>query len=215
MAQVNKVIQKVSKLATPAAPTTSEPGPKFQRRLTDILLAAAEVIAERGFEGASVREVAARAGIGLSGIYYYFKSKDEMLFAIQRNTFTALIANTQQALAGVTEPEARLRVVVENHLGYFFSHPQELKVCFHELDSLSGEYYERVLQLRREYYDVVRSVLAKIGKFDERATSLNTLFLFGSMNWVHMWYDPNERSDSQSVIEHLVNLYVRGVCAKR
>ncbi len=208
-----KKITLANEQADTSIPETLAPGPKFQRRLSDILTAAAEVIAERGFEGASVREVAARGSIGLSGIYYYFKSKEEMLFALQRNTFTTLISKAQTALQGITEPEARLRIVVENHLGYFFSHPQELKVCFHELDSLNGEYYKRVLQLRREYYDVVRSVLAELGTTDEHITSLNTLYLFGSLNWVHMWYDSTERNDSQSVIEHLVNLYVRGVNA--
>jgi len=189
----------------------STQGLKFQKKLTDILSSAAEVIAERGFQGASVREVAARGGVGLSGIYYYFKSKDEMLFAIQRNTFTALIAMLQEKLTGVTNPETGLRLVVENHLGYFLNHPQELKVCFHELDSLSGDYYQRVLSLRREYYDLVRSALAKFGESDEHTTSLNTLFLFGSLNWVNMWYDPSERNDSQNVIERLVDLYLRGI----
>ncbi len=196
-------------------PEESHPqGQKFQRRMTDILKAAAEVIGERGFEGASVREVAARGGIGLSGIYYYFKSKDEMLFAIQRNTFSALLAGLNERLTNVTEPPQRLRIVVENHLGYFFSHPQELKVCFHELDSLDGEYYQRVLQLRREYYDIVRSVMAELGNSDEHTVSLNTLFLFGSLNWTHMWYDSQEGDDSQSVINALVALYTHGACGR-
>jgi len=187
---------------------------KFRQRLTDILSAAAEVIAERGFEGASVREVASRGGIGLSGIYYYFKSKDEMLFAIQRNTFSALSAGLHERLINVNEPQRRLRAVVENHLGYFFSHPQELKVCFHELDSLRGEYYQRVLELRREYYDIVRGVMAELGNNDEHTVSLNTLFLFGSLNWTHMWYDPQEGDDSRRVIDTLVSLYTHGACGR-
>lgn len=201
-------------IASPPPEGSHTQGPKFQRRLTDILKAAAEVIAERGFEGASVREVAARGGIGLSGIYYYFKSKDEMLFAIQRNTFSALIEGLREKLDGAANPQERLRIVVSNHLRYFFSHPQELKVCFHELDSLSGDYYQLVLRLRREYYDIVRSVMAQLGSSDEHTVSLNTLFLFGSLNWTHMWYDPQEGDDSQRVVDALLALYTHGACGR-
>jgi len=51
----------------------------YEKRMASILKAASRVIAKNGFDGASVRDVAAKGKIGLSGIYYYFKNKDEML----------------------------------------------------------------------------------------------------------------------------------------
>ena len=47
-----------------------------------ILQAAAEVFAERGFEGASTREIAAKAQVNISSLHYHWASKDALYIAI-------------------------------------------------------------------------------------------------------------------------------------
>ena len=54
-------------------------------KLDQLLAGAAEVIANRGFEGATIRDVADRVGVSLAGTYYYFTSKEHLLFQIQRH----------------------------------------------------------------------------------------------------------------------------------
>ena len=63
-------------------PQTTSRQAKFEERQSSILRAVSKVIARDGFEGASMRAMAAQSRIGLSGIYYYYKNKDELLFAI-------------------------------------------------------------------------------------------------------------------------------------
>lgn len=187
---------------------------QYEKRLGSILKAAAEVIADDGFEGASVRKVAARAGIGLSGIYYYFKSKDEMLFAVQENTFSMLVESLEQKLNNADSPADRLKAVIDNHLQFFSQQMNDLKVCSHEIESLSGTYYDEILKIRREYYKLVRDVISEnipgSGCID---ANLAALFLFGSLNWMYMWYDRQRNPDLEKLSNQLLKIFMGGIKA--
>ncbi|MEE8418170.1 MAG: TetR/AcrR family transcriptional regulator [candidate division Zixibacteria bacterium] len=187
---------------------------QYERRLGSILKAAAEIIANDGFEGASVRKVAARAGIGLSGIYYYFKSKDEMLFAMQENTFSMLVNSLERKLKIAHCAPDRLKAVIDNHLQFFSQQMNDLKVCSHEIESLSGAYYDEILKIRREYYKLVRDVINEnipgSGCID---ANLAALFLFGSLNWMYMWYDRQRNPDLEGLSNQLLKIFLEGIKA--
>jgi len=192
-------------------PQVTRRNSQYQKRLSSILQAASKVIAKEGFEGASVREVAARAKIGLSGIYYYFRNKDELLYLLQRHTFETLIESLLLKLEKAKTPEERLKAVVENHFKIFAGNMDELKVCVHEIGSLSGQYYQEVLKIRQDYHKLVRSIVAEsVGKSKQK-TDLATLYLFGSMNWAYMWYDPKKNKNVDMLSRHLLDLFLSGI----
>ena len=64
-----------------------------------ILSAAEEVFAARGFDGASTREIAARAGVNISSLHYHWESKETLYFAVFRNIFDRLVDLLQHTLA--------------------------------------------------------------------------------------------------------------------
>jgi len=187
---------------------------QYEKRLASILKAASKIIARDGFEGASIRKVAAKAGIGLSGIYYYFNSKDEMLFALQDYAFSTLVENLKEKLETAGTPEDKLKAVIENHFNFFINNMDDLKVCVHESGSLSGVYYKKILKIRREYFILVRSVVAEIIKKPGlHDVNLATLFLFGSLNWIYMWYDPKENPDITKLRDQLLTIFLNGIKA--
>jgi len=199
--------------AKKAKPAVTRRNSQYERRLTSILRAASKVIARDGFEGASVRDVAAKARIGLSGIYYYFESKDELLFALQHHTFSTLVSSLKERLKAATTPEEKLQAVIDNHFEFFVNNMDDLKVCVHEIESLSGKYYKSILKLRREYYRLVRGVVAEAVGRSNYETNLATLFLFGSLNWVYMWYDPEKNSDIDKVSSQFLRVFLNGIDA--
>ncbi|HSG98550.1 MAG TPA: TetR/AcrR family transcriptional regulator [candidate division Zixibacteria bacterium] len=176
-----------------------------------ILAAASDVFARKGFAGASVRDIARQANVGLSGLYYYFASKNDVLFEIQRNTFTTLINSLRERLETADTPESRLRAVVTNHFEFFASHMNDHKVCVHEMNALDGELSEKALTLRRQYFDLVRGVLTDAGGVSGRRTNLAALFLFGSMNWCYTWYDSAKHKDITELGATLAEIFLHGV----
>ncbi len=187
---------------------------QYEKRLNSILKAASTVIARDGYEGASVRRVAAKAGVGLSGIYYYFTNKDELLYAIQKNTFSTLVELLKERLQQLKKPEEKLRAVIENHVEFFVNNINDLKVCVHEIESLSGAYYKEVLQIRREYFRLVKDVVAEnLPEGEKLDPALVSLYLFGSLNWIYMWYNPQINSDVTVLTDNLMTIFTKGIKA--
>ena len=200
----------------PAIKTANAPARRnrqYEKRLASILKAASHVIARDGFEGASVRDVAARAKINLSGIYYYFTNKDEMLYALQHHTFSTLHDTLEQRLQACNTKKARLRAVIDNHFEFFVLNMDDLKVCVHEMESLSGKYYREVLDVRRKYYRLVRMVVAENLDGRRYDADLAALFLYGSLNWVYTWYDAEKNADIGKLSDQLLKIYMNGIKA--
>src|ERR1700736_3264707 len=89
--------------------SVSSPVSRFDRRLAEILLHATDVFCEKGYEGASMRDLSRASGMSLAGMYYYFESKERLLFLIQRHTFSTIVQRLKKRLDGVSNPEEQVR----------------------------------------------------------------------------------------------------------
>ncbi len=186
-----------------------------------LLKAAAALMAEKGFEATAIRDVGRELEVSLGGMYYYFASKDDLLFQIQQRTFESLL-EAQECLAkeGATAGD-RLRRLLVGHLAFFERHPNEMKICTYELESLKGELYDRVLTIRRRYYRLVADVVAELingpnRKARESAHSRHvTLFIFGMLNWAFMWYRASKDGSAEALADEMLDLVENGIRKRR
>jgi AcrR family transcriptional regulator len=89
-----------------------DPAPAKRPGKAAILRAAVEVMGEDGYEGASTRDMAARAGVSVAALYYHFPSKLGMLREFLDDAYDVTLARIERRLVGVEGAEARLDVVV-------------------------------------------------------------------------------------------------------
>src|SRR6266849_8776051 len=82
---------------------TSEPDSNPQ--LSKILEHATEVFCDKGYEGASMRDIARATGMSLAGMYHYLGSKERLLYLIQKHTFSTILERLRDGLDGITDPE--------------------------------------------------------------------------------------------------------------
>ena len=202
------------------SPTTARrrgPRAATREKLDSLLAASAALIAEKGFEATSMRDVSTALGVSLAGLYHYFESKEELLYQIQYRTFASLLAAQEAVAERPGTPEERLRRLVVGHLAFFTRHPNELKVCTYELESLGGEWYHTTEALRRRYYRLMAHVLADlmgepIERIDESRASRHTaLYVFGMLNWIFMWYDPARHGSVEQIGEEMIDLVLHGI----
>jgi AcrR family transcriptional regulator len=196
---------------------------KFDRKLEEILRTAAAVFAEVGYDPASIRMVADRAGVSVSGLYYYVRSKDELLYLIQYHVFDGLVrrfeadsAEMKASGGEVARPEARLFRFIHNHLDHFLADMDSLTVCTRELGRLSGEYLRQVEALQRAYFSQAFAIFRELcaARDDIRTDPRTaTLAMFGTINWISSWYDPASDMSAADLAAEFTKLYLRGVCA--
>jgi len=187
--------------------------PAHDEKLDALLAAAARVFAKRGYHETSMRDLARESGVSLSGLYYYVKSKDELLFLIQDRSFAAVLAGMHEALDGVEHPVERLARFIDNHLDYFASHMAEMKVLSHEALALSGDFLARVNAKKQEYTRTLMDILAEVERVQGPAhinRRIATYTLFGMMNWIYNWYDPLGDLSVEVLSQSMCRLFLGG-----
>lgn len=184
-------------------------------RLNRILEAATRVFARVGYQRASMRAVAKAAGVSLAGMYHYVASKERILFLIEFRAFNSLLNNLREKLHGVDDPVEQLRVMVRAHVAYFAAHMAALKVCSHELDSLTGEAYEETRRIRREYYELTRSIIDNVLQAHAPDSALDrhvaTMSLFGTLNWLYRWYNPKRDRAPTALASQITVQFLSGI----
>jgi AcrR family transcriptional regulator len=186
---------------------------RFDQKLAGILSAAAGVFAEEGFDRASIRAVAERAGTSVPGLYYYVSSKDELLYLIQLEAFQSLVERFKSEIVAEAEPEARLELLMRHHLGRFLANLAELSVCAREIDQLRGEYRVRIREIQREYFALAQSVFDDLARkhgsssIDSRTAALA---MFGAVNWVSTWYRPGAGPPAEELAAGYARLFLHG-----
>jgi len=189
------------------------PETRYDRRLAEILVHATEVFCKKGYEGASMRDLSRESGMSLAGLYYYFESKERLLYLIQKHTFTTIVQRLKARLQGVTDAEERIRIFILNHLEYFLANQAAMKVLSHEAEVLKNGFASEVAAIKREYYRICVGLLddLKRDRSLEFSTRIAVLSLFGMMNWIYTWHNPRVDADAASIAREMGNVFLRGI----
>jgi TetR/AcrR family transcriptional regulator, cholesterol catabolism regulator len=191
------------------------PASRFDQRLNEILAHATDVFDEKGYEGASMRDLSRASGMSLAGLYYYFESKEKLLYLIQRHTFTTILERLKRRLEGVTDAEERIRVFIGNHLEYFLAHQKAMKVLSHEDEVLKNGYGAEIAAIKREYVRICEGLMDGLKRergveFSSRTAALS---LFGMMNWIYTWYRPRD-GGAEELAGEMGNIFLHGLGGK-
>jgi len=214
MASSSSVTSVASVRRRPANPDLPAES-RFDRRLGKILVHATEVFYEKGYEGASMRDLGRSSGMSLSGLYYYFESKEKLLYLIQKHTFRTIVERLRERLDKVSDPEERIRVFILNHLEYFLANQKAMKVLSHEAEVLKNGFGAEIAALKREYYRICVGLLDdfKVAKKLEFSSRMAVLSLFGMMNWIYTWYNPRVDADAEELSRGMGDIFLRGISA--
>jgi len=160
-----------------------------------------------------MRDLSRASGMSLAGMYYYFESKERLLFLIQKHTFTTIVQRLKARLAGVSDPEQQLRIFILNHLEYFLANPASMKVLSHEAEALKNGFASEVAAIKREYYRICVGLLDEL-KRDRSlqfSTRIAVLSLFGMMNWIYTWHNSRVDANAQQIAREMGDIFLRGV----
>lgn len=189
---------------------------RHDQKLEFILRTAARIFAEKSYHSTSMRDISRATSVSLSGLYYYCKSKEELLFLIQDNCFGRVLEHLEQRLAEVNNPVQRLRIFIDNHLAFFAANMAEMKVLSHEAESLAGDLRAHVSGKKQKYTKLARQILSEVQAQqptgDRRQIDLTvaTYALFGMMNWIYNWYDPQGKMKVTELVDNVTRLFLNG-----
>jgi AcrR family transcriptional regulator len=194
---------------------------KTSERGDEVLDAAASTFMNLGFNATSVDAIGDALGVTKGFIYYYFKSKNEIFFAVQRRSMEF----TRDAIEPIAKrddrPAQKLRDMALAHTMLIMSRLPYLRVAAQGLElHLSGRTtpedraeLESITKLRDRNEQLYVKVLKegiRSGDFREMDASLSVKPLLGALNWTSRWYHPrpNETATDRDRLAQGIALFV-------
>jgi AcrR family transcriptional regulator len=187
---------------------------RHDQKLEFILRTAASIFAEKSYHSTSMRDISRATNVSLAGLYHYCRSKEELLFLIQDNCFGRVLERLEKQLQEVDDPVAKLSIFIENHLSFFAANMAEMKVLSHEAESLRGDLHAHVSTRKDNYTRLARRILQEVQESTKKQQPVDltvaTYALFGMMNWIYNWYDPQGKLKVHDLAQHRTQLFLDG-----
>lgn len=186
-----------------------------EQRWTQLVEVATQVFYEKGYEAASLQDIADRVGMLKGSLYYYIQSKEDLLFDVISTVHRDGLANIQVCAAINGDGLQRLENVIIGHVEHTCRTLVATTVFLHELAALPEERRQEVLGSEHAYQSVFRDLIAEgqregvvRAELDARLAALSIL---GSTNWVYRWYRPGGRYSPQQIGRQLADMNVRAI----
>jgi AcrR family transcriptional regulator len=179
-----------------------------------VLRMAAQVFNERGFAASTLDEVAERLKITKPTLYYYVKSKDEILYECVRMGLTMLQEAIQTAGASGGSALDKLVVAMRKYAEIV---TMDFGMCLIRVgeDPLPLESQRKLRRIKaaidQEFRELIRQGIGE-GSINNCDPKITAFALAGALSWIGRWYRPGGDLSPPQIAEHFIALLVNGLC---
>ncbi len=145
-----------------SVPLAGGPASNAPTRRQQILAAAAELFAHRGFHGVGIDDIGAAVGISGPGVYRHFRNKDALLGHMLVDISETLLAGGEERVRAHPEPVQALHALVHFHVDFALDNPALITVQARDLANLAEADRRRVRRLQRRYVEVWVDVIRQV-----------------------------------------------------
>jgi TetR/AcrR family transcriptional regulator, cholesterol catabolism regulator len=179
----------------------------------EILKSAVAAFRRRGYYGASVDEIAGALHMTKGNLYYYFKDKEDILFACHEFALELLLNMLKKIENSSHQPQEKLRRVI-----VYFVHMMidELRGTALTMDvqALSASRRKKVIAKRDRFDRGIRRIITdgiQTGVFRNTDAKLATFAILGSVNWIPYWFNPHGEANSVEIGEEFAEHLISGL----
>lgn len=167
--------------------------PDYEERRIAIIDKAADLFAKRGFMGASVADLAAACNTSKSLFYHYFPSKEDILYDVMSSHIDELVDDIDEVARQGGTADTQFEALIRAFLRHYVGAASRQKVVLNELAHLPENLRDKIVLKQRHIIAVTQKLLLaynpQLAGNPARAR-VQTMLLFGMINWTHNWYDP-------------------------
>lgn len=201
-------------VARPQRPRNIDPN---ARTRINILKSAAKAFRKLGYHGATVEQIAAALHMKKGNLYYYFKNKEAILFACHQYSLDRLMQLLNDVERSGVSPDEKLRRLI---VAFVHTILDELHgtALFLDLEALSTAHLRAVIVRRDQFDRGVRTIVEEgmaSGVFGDGDPKLLAFALFGAVNWIPRWYNPEGPASSQTIADQFADFLIAGLRRSR
>jgi len=179
----------------------------------DILKAAAREFRKLGYHGATVEEIAAALHMKKGNLYYYFRNKEEILFACHQYSLDRLMQLLDAVEQSGVDPDEKLRRLIVAFVHTILDELHGTALLL-DLEALTPSHLKTVIARRDRFERGVRRVLEEgiaEGHFGAGDPKLLAFAVFGAVNWIPRWFNPDGPATSQQIADLFADFFIRGL----
>ena len=187
--------------------------PGYDTQREQILARAAELFARQGYSATSMNQVAQACGVSKPSLYHYVRDKDRLLVEIAEGHVAKLNALVDEVQQQPLAPEARVRRLIEAFLDVYADSQAAHRVLTEDVKFLQEADRERVLDAQRAVVAAFADAVAAARPELRHAELLKplTMLLFGMMNWMFTWLQPDGRLTHTAMAPVVADLFFGGL----
>ena len=196
------------------AERATEPGTKPGQET--IFRVACRIFRERGYHATSMRAIASALGWQPAALYYYYPSKEDLLFTIMETAVDGLTERVSAAIDPDAPAAQRLEQAITANITTIADHLDELSVFLHEMKALSPKRREVLLAKSGRYEHIFRNILREgvaSGEFDRVDTRLARFMILAACNWLYNWYKPDGSYHPEEIAASFSRMILNGLLA--
>jgi len=183
----------------------------------DILDAAAQVIRQKGFHGASMADIAEAVQLQKASLYHHVNSKQDILLALLDRALEMLFEQIDVIAKQPLPADEKLRQMVQVYLRLLAENSDLSAVLLFEHRSLEPDQHERHIPNRDRFEALWRDAIedgVREGVFVCPDSALTVRALMGILNWTLTWYSPEGPLSIDQIADHYTNLLLNGLQKK-
>ena len=185
---------------------------RYKEKRKKILRNAAKLFARKGYEKASLEEIAAKLKLTKAGLYHYITSKEEMLFQIQMQAVKETNSAIEQVLKSDMDPVEKLKGAVKGHVNVVTKEHVIGALRQQEL-ILPSKWRAQVVAERDRFEKSFQKIIKeglKAGLFQTRNWKMSTMAALGALNWILRWYSPQGELSTEEIGEAMADFIAQG-----
>ena len=186
-----------------------------RRRYNEVLEAAARVFHKKGYRSTSIQDIAEEVGLLKGSLYYYIRSKDDLLYEIIEGVHADALEN----IASLDEVEGdalqKIRAFVTAHFAFNAANLTRMGIFFRDFRSLDPERRQTIVAARDSYEQRLRGLIRQgqaqgivCGDIDATVAAVG---IMGMLNWIYQWYVPTGAGSLDELASGFADFAVGGL----
>jgi len=206
----------MSNKAKPASEPLTFREIRYREKERGILKKAAKLFAKKGYEKATIEEIAAGLKLNKASLYHYVKSKEELLFRIQMEALEQANEVLEQVLDTDLDPEEKFRQAFKRHV-VLVTKENIIGSLRQQEFILPAKWQEEVIKARNRFEKNFMNLIeegVKTGRFEKKHWEMAVLSILGTLVWIPRWYSPKGELSPEQIADALADFFIRGLTSK-
>ena len=185
---------------------------RYREKRRKILQNAASIFGKKGYQKASLEEIASRLKLTKASLYHYVKSKDEVLYLIQMEALGEILAVARTVAVSGKKPSEKLRDIVIEYIRLATQKHIIGALSQHEL-ILPKKWRLAIIAERDKFDNECQKIIKEgieSGEFKAINWKMSYMAMIGAMNWITRWYSPQGPLSVDEISRCMVDFVLRG-----